>query len=222
MQTSPGRFITFEGGEGVGKSTNIQAVARYLESQGRSVIVTREPGGTPIAEKIRNDLLKAHHEEPMSDMAELLLMFAARAQHVDAVIRPALARGDWVLCDRFTDSTIAYQGYGRGLGLEKIEQLKELAQGGLEPDLTLLLDAPVDVGMKRARARAQVLAEETDRIEAEAISFFEKVRQGFLELSQRHSRFRVINATAPLEQVTADIIALIVQELAQQKQRENG
>lgn len=222
MQTSPGRFITFEGGEGVGKSTNIQAVARYLESQGRSVIVTREPGGTPIAEKIRNDLLKAHHEEPMSDMAELLLMFAARAQHVDAVIRPALARGDWVLCDRFTDSTIAYQGYGRGLGLEKIEQLKELAQGGLEPDLTLLLDAPVDVGMKRARARAQVLAEETDRIEAEAISFFEKVRQGFLELSQRHSRFRVIDATAPLEQVTADIIALIAQELAQQKQRENG
>ena len=133
MQTSPGRFITFEGGEGVGKSTNIQAVARYLESQGLSVIVTREPGGTPIAEKIRNDLLKAHHEESMSDMAELLLMFAARAQHVDAVIRPALARGDWVLCDRFTDSTIAYQGYGRGLGLEKIEQLKELAQGGLEP-----------------------------------------------------------------------------------------
>lgn len=222
MQTSPGRFITFEGGEGVGKSTNIQAVARYLESQGRSVIVTREPGGTPIAEKIRNDLLKAHHEEPMSDMAELLLMFAARAQHVDAVIRPALARGDWVLCDRFTDSTIAYQGYGRGLGLEKIEQLKELAQGGLEPDLTLLLDAPVDVGMKRARARAQVLAEETDRIEAEAISFFEKVRQGFLELSQRHSRFRVIDATAPLEQVQADVVALVVHELAQQQQRENG
>jgi len=222
MQTSPGRFITFEGGEGVGKSTNIQAVARYLESQGRSVIVTREPGGTPIAEKIRNDLLKAHHEEPMSDMAELLLMFAARAQHVDAVIRPALARGDWVLCDRFTDSTIAYQGYGRGLGLEKIDQLKELAQGGLEPDLTLLLDAPVDVGMKRARARAQVLAEETDRIEAEAISFFEKVRQGFLELSQRHSRFRVIDATAPLEQVTADVVALVVQELSQQQQRENG
>jgi dTMP kinase len=222
MQASPGRFITFEGGEGVGKSTNIQAVARYLESQGLSVIVTREPGGTPIAEKIRNDLLKAHHEEPMSDMAELLLMFAARAQHVDAVIRPALARGDWVLCDRFTDSTIAYQGYGRGLGLEKIEQLKELAQGGLEPNLTLLLDAPVDVGMQRARARAQVLAEETDRIEAEAISFFEKVRQGFLELSQRHSRFRVIDATAPLEQVTAGVIALIVQELAQQKQRENG
>lgn len=222
MQTSPGRFITFEGGEGVGKSTNIQAVARYLESQGRSVIVTREPGGTPIAEKIRNDLLKAHHEEPMSDMAELLLMFAARAQHIDAVIRPALARGDWVLCDRFTDSTIAYQGYGRGLGLEKIEQLKELAQGGLEPSLTLLLDAPVDVGMQRARARAQVLAEETDRIEAEAISFFEKVRQGFLELSQRHSRFRVIDATAPLEQVTADVVALVVQELSQQQQRENG
>lgn len=222
MQTSPGRFITFEGGEGVGKSTNIQAVARYLESQGLSVIVTREPGGTPIAEKIRNDLLKAHHEESMSDMAELLLMFAARAQHVDAVIRPALARGDWVLCDRFTDSTIAYQGYGRGLGLEKIEQLKELAQGGLEPNLTLLLDAPVDVGMQRARARAQVLAEETDRIEAEAISFFEKVRQGFLELSQRHSRFRVIDATAPLEQVTADVVALVVQELSQQQQRENG
>lgn len=222
MQTSPGRFITFEGGEGVGKSTNIQAVARYLESQGRSVIVTREPGGTPIAEKIRNDLLKAHHEEPMSDMAELLLMFAARAQHIDAVIRPALARGDWVLCDRFTDSTIAYQGYGRGLGLEKIEQLKELAQGGLEPNLTLLLDAPVDVGMQRARARAQVLAEETDRIEAEAISFFEKVRQGFLELSQRHSRFRVIDATAPLEQVQADVVALVVHELAQQQQRENG
>ncbi len=138
MLTTPGRFITFEGGEGVGKSTNILAVARHLESQGISVVVTREPGGTPIAERIRNDLLKAHHEEPMSDMTELLLMFAARAQHVDAVIRPALERGDWVLCDRFTDSTIAYQGYGRGLSLDNIEQLKALAQGDVEPHLIIL------------------------------------------------------------------------------------
>ena len=219
MLTTSGRFITFEGGEGVGKSTNIQAVARHLESQGISVVVTREPGGTPIAEKIRNYLLKAHHEEPMSDMTELLLMFAARAQHVDAVIRPALERGDWVLCDRFTDSTIAYQGYGRGLSLDNIEQLKALAQGGVEPHLTLLLDAPVAIGMGRARARAEDLAEETDRIEAEAMSFFEKVRQGFLALAERYSRFRVIDATAPLEQVTEQVLKVVAGELEDKKQQ---
>ncbi len=219
MLTTSGRFITFEGGEGVGKSTNIQAVARHLESQGISVVVTREPGGTPIAEKIRNDLLKAHHEEPMSDMTELLLMFAARAQHVDAVIRPALERGDWVLCDRFTDSTIAYQGYGRGLSLDNIEQLKALAQGDVEPHLTLLLDAPVAIGMGRARARAEDLAEETDRIEAEAMSFFEKVRLGFLALAERYSRFRVIDATAPLEQVTEQVLKVVAGELEHKKQQ---
>jgi len=207
-----GRFITFEGGEGVGKSTNIEAAAAWLKEKGIHVVVTREPGGTPIAEKIRNDLLKAHHEEPMSDMAELLLMFAARAQHVDAVIRPALERGDWVLCDRFTDSTVAYQGFARGLPIDQIETLKVLAQGNIEPDVTLLLDAPLDVGMGRARTRAEALSEETDRFESEKLDFFEKVRQGFLTLATRESRFRVIDAARPLSSVTRDVLSVIQNE----------
>ena len=208
MQNSTGRFITFEGGEGVGKSTNIQALAEYLRSMGKTVIVTREPGGTPIAEKIRNDLLKAHHEEPMAPMAELLLMFAARAQHVDAVIRPALERGDWVLCDRFTDSTIAYQGYGRGLPLSTIEQLKGMAQGDINPDHTILLDAPASVGMTRARTRGEELNEETDRFETEEMAFFERAREGFLTLARSESRFHIVDASQPLDDVTKQVLAL--------------
>ncbi|GAA6146333.1 dTMP kinase [Thalassolituus maritimus] len=208
MQNPTGRFITFEGGEGVGKSTNIQALAEYLRSIGKTVIVTREPGGTPIAEKIRNDLLKAHHEEPMAPMAELLLMFAARAQHVDAVIRPALERGDWVLCDRFTDSTIAYQGYGRGLSLSTIEQLKTMAQGDFSPDHTILLDAPASVGMTRARARGEELNEETDRFETEEMAFFERAREGFLALARSESRFHIVDASQSLDDVTKQVLAL--------------
>jgi dTMP kinase len=196
-----GRFITFEGGEGVGKSTNIGFAKDWLEARGKTVVVTREPGGTPIAEKIRNDLLKAHHEEPMADLTELLLVFAARAQHIESIIRPALERGDWVLCDRFTDSTIAYQGYGRGLPLDQIDTLRALVQQQVSPDCTLLLDAPLTVGMGRASRRAAENNEQTDRFESEALAFFEKVREGFLALAASEPRFTLIDASQPLEVV---------------------
>ena len=196
-----GRFITFEGGEGVGKSTNIGFAKDWLEAHGKTVVVTREPGGTPIAEKIRNDLLKAHHEEPMADLTELLLVFAARAQHIESIIRPALERGDWVLCDRFTDSTIAYQGYGRGLPLDQIDTLRALVQQQVSPDCTLLLDAPLTVGMGRASRRAAENNEQTDRFESEALAFFEKVREGFLALAASEPRFSLIDASQPLEAV---------------------
>jgi dTMP kinase len=196
-----GRFITFEGGEGVGKSTNIGFAKDWLEARGKTVVVTREPGGTPIAEKIRNDLLKAHHEEPMADLTELLLVFAARAQHIESIIRPALERGDWVLCDRFTDSTIAYQGYGRGLPLDQIDTLRALVQQQVSPDCTLLLDAPLTVGMGRASRRAAENNEQTDRFESEALAFFEKVREGFLALAASQPRFTLIDASQPLEVV---------------------
>ena len=200
-----GKFITFEGGEGVGKSTNIQWCADQLSEQGIEVVVTREPGGTPIAELIRNKLLKAHHPEPMTPMAELLLMFAARNQHLEQVIIPALERGAWVLCDRFTDSTIAYQGFGRGLDLSVIEQLKSLAQGDVEPDCTFLLDAPVEVGMARARGRSETTGEATDRFETEALAFFERVKDGFHSLAAMHSRFVIVDATQTLEDVQTEL-----------------
>lgn len=204
-QTHSGRFITFEGGEGVGKSTNIEFAAHWLREQGQTVLITREPGGTVIAETIRNQLLKAHHAEVMDDMTELLLVFAARAQHLNAVIRPALARGEWVLCDRFTDSTIAYQGYGRGLPLAHIEQLKQLVQGNLEPDCTFLLEAPLALGMARARGRADAAGDEIDRFETEQIAFFERVQHGFQQLAQASTRFHCIDASQALTDVQRDI-----------------
>jgi len=200
-----GRFITFEGGEGVGKSTNIQFVANWLRQRGVDVVVTREPGGTEIAERIRNDLLKAHHQEPMSDLTELLLVFAARAQHLNHLIVPALDAGQWVLCDRFTDSTIAYQGYGRGLDSEVIDQLKQLVQKGLEPDCTFLLEAPLTVGMSRARGRADAAGEAVDRFETEQVAFFEAVQRGFDELAKQYQRIVRVDAARPLVEVQADI-----------------
>jgi len=204
-----GRFITFEGGEGVGKSTNIRFVAEWLQQQGVDVLVTREPGGTDIAETIRNQLLKAHHQETMSDMTELLLVFAARAQHLEALIKPALAQGQWVLCDRFTDSTIAYQGFGRGLSLELIQQLKTLVQQQLEPDCTFWLDAPVSVGMARARGRAETAGEAIDRFETEQQAFFERVYQGFAQLAASESRFRRIDASVSLDEVQQALLAAL-------------
>ena len=199
--TQNGRFITFEGGEGVGKSTNIQFVEQLLKQQGIQVIVTREPGGTDIAEIIREELLKKAHQEPLSDTAELLLMFAARAQHIEQKIRPALQQGIWVLCDRFTDSTIAYQGYARGLPLAEIETLKSIAQHGLEPDATFWLDAPIEVGMARAKNRGPA-----DRFEVEAMTFFEKVRQGFSELANKHpERIVKVDASKALDEVQAQL-----------------
>jgi len=207
--TMQGRFITFEGGEGVGKSTNIEFAAHWLHERGFEVIVTREPGGTEIAERIRNDLLKAHHGEIMQPLTELLLVFAARAQHLLQVIKPALERGAWVLCDRFTDSTIAYQGYGRGLDQTTIHALKELVQQGLEPDLTILLDAPLDVGMGRAQRRGQSAGEETDRFEVEQRAFFERVQQGFQALAASEARFRIVDASQPLADVQTHVVMLL-------------
>lgn len=204
---SPGLFITFEGGEGVGKSTNISFCADWLRARGIEVIVTREPGGTPIAETIREKLLKAHHPETMDPLAELLLMFAARSQHIQNLIRPALARGCWVLCDRFTDSTIAYQGFGRQLPLQQISTLKALVQQDLEPHCTFLLEAPLAVGMGRAQGRADAAGEAVDRFEQEQLDFFERVQQGFDWLAQQESRIRRIDAARPLASVQQQLLA---------------
>lgn len=204
-----GKFITFEGGEGVGKSTNIEFCRNLLQQQGIEVLVTREPGGTEIAEIIREELLKKTHSERMSDVTELLLVFAARAQHIEAFIKPALERGCWILCDRFTDSTIAYQGFGRGLKVELIEQLKIIAQQGIEPDKTFLLDAPVDVGMGRARSRGPA-----DRFEIEQLDFFNRVREGFLSIAASSPvRIEMINAAQSLTAVQSDLQAAVNQLL---------
>lgn len=203
-ESNRGKFITLEGGEGVGKSTNLAFIHDHLRNRGCRVVLTREPGGTPLAERLR-DLLLQKSPETMSDLTELLLVFAARAQHLDQVINPALARGDWVLCDRFTDATYAYQGYGRGLDRGIIARLEELVHPGLRPDLTLLLDIDIDVGLERARERGDL-----DRIESERRQFFESVRAGYLSLAEREpTRFAVIDASPGLEQVQAAIAARV-------------
>ena len=192
-----GRFITLEGGEGVGKSSNLDYIRGYLEAAGKSVVVTREPGGTTLGEQVRA-LLLDHRHDGMSADAELLLMFAARAEHLARVIRPALSEGKWVLCDRFTGATYAYQGGGRGIDAERIAILESWVQGVLRPDLTLLLDAPVAVGMARAGRRA----EEADRFEREQMAFFERVRQTYLEQAKRFpERYCVIDAGQALTTV---------------------
>jgi dTMP kinase len=193
---STGRFITIEGIEGAGKSTQLEFIQQHLCHRGVEVVRTREPGGTPLAESIR-ELLLAPREEPVAELAELLLMFAARAQHIERRIKPALERGAWVVCDRFTDATYAYQGGGRGLDLAPIAQLERLVQGELRPDLTLLLDLPPRQGMARARGRGA-----PDRFEAEAEEFFQRVRQCYLQRAAAEpQRFVVIDATEPLGQV---------------------
>lgn len=195
-----GKFITIEGTEGVGKSTNLTYVHEWLLQRGFEVVVTREPGGTPLAEEIRA-LLLARREEPVDETAELLLVFAARAQHLQQVIKPALARGAWVLCDRFTDATYAYQGGGRGLDVAAIAQLEQLVQGELRPDLTLVLDIDVELGLQRARERAAL-----DRFESEAVAFFERVRETYRALAQAApERYAVVDAGQPLAAVQKDI-----------------
>ena len=191
-----GLFITVEGGEGVGKSTNIGFLERHLRGHGVELVLTREPGGSELAEKIRGLLLQVD-AEPVTDIAELLLMFAARAQHIQLLIEPALAAGKWVLCDRFTDATYAYQGGGRGMDVRMVQQLEQLVQGELRPDYTLLLDAPVEIGMERARGRGEL-----DRFEREEMDFFCRVRSTYLQLAREGSgRYRVIDANLPLDQV---------------------
>jgi dTMP kinase len=191
-----GRFITVEGIEGVGKSTNLDFVRRYLEDRGKEVVQTREPGGTPLGEDIRQ-LLLGHKHDGMDEATELMLMFAARNEHLARVIRPALEAGKWILCDRFTDATYAYQGGGRGIAVAKIEWLENFVQGNLRPDLTLLLDASVQIGMERAGKRQQL-----DRFESQNMAFFERVREAYLNLAKMHpGRYRVVDASRPLEEV---------------------
>ncbi len=195
-----GYFITLEGGEGVGKTTNLAFIRTFLEARGISVVATREPGGTLLAEKLRECLL-ANQTEQISDKTELLLMFAARAQHIVNVIEPALARGDWVVCDRFTDATYAYQGGGRQLALEHIAWLERFVQVNLTPDLTLLFDAPIELGMQRAQKRSAL-----DRIEQEQLSFFNNVRSAYLQRARAEpQRIKQLDATQSLESVQCTI-----------------
>ena len=195
-----GKFITIEGIEGVGKSTNIDLLANLIEQHGHRVLKTREPGGTPIAENIRR-ILKEHGDEPLPDVAELLLLFAARSINVNNAIRPALDSGTWVIADRFTDSTRAYQGGGRGFPRESIEWLAELVHGDLQPDLTLLLDLPVEMGLSRAAKRG-----DADRFERESLEFFKRVRQTYLERAKSSDkRFELIDASGDIEQVWSQI-----------------
>ena len=203
-----GRFINMEGGEGAGKSTMMDRVADWLENAGHRVIRTREPGGTDLAEKLREILLDRNNIS-LSGRAELLLMFAARAQHLEELIRPALVRGDWVLCDRFTDATWAYQGGGRGLPRDEIGSLETLVHGDLQPDLTLLLDLPVELGMKRAARRSQA-----DRFEQESTLFFERVRNAYLERAEAApERFAIINAASNMEEVWSQIKSVLHQRM---------
>ncbi|MDP6198067.1 MAG: dTMP kinase [Porticoccaceae bacterium] len=195
-----GKFITIEGTEGVGKTTNIQYIQDWLQAKGLSFVATREPGGTPLAEQIR-DLLLAPREELVCNTAELLLMFAGRAQHLDQVIEPNLEQGLWVLCDRFTDATYAYQGAGRNMSDNLIAELETIVQGDLRPDLTLILDVPVELGLKRASDRS-----EPDRFEQEKTAFFQSVRNGYLRIAQQDpERCVVIDASQSLASVQHDI-----------------
>ncbi|MCU1733839.1 MULTISPECIES: dTMP kinase [unclassified Pseudomonas] len=191
---------------GTGKSTNRDYLAGHLRDQGLDVVLTREPGGTPLAERIR-ELLLAPSDEKMNADTELLLVFAARAQHLAEVIRPALARGAVVLCDRFTDATYAYQGGGRDLSVERIAMLEQFVQGGLQPDLTLLFDLPVEVGLSRAAARGRL-----DRFEQEGQDFFQAVRQAYLDRAKADpQRYRLIDAAQPLVQVQQSLDGLVGQ-----------
>ncbi|AQQ67735.1 dTMP kinase [Microbulbifer agarilyticus] len=195
-----GKFITLEGGEGVGKSTNLRFITQWLTEQGIPFIQTREPGGTPLAEQLRNLLLEKR-EEGVDPTAELLMVFAARAQHLQRVILPALAEGKWVICDRFTDATYAYQGGGRELDSNLIAQLEQTVQGDLRPDQVLLLDVDPEIGLQRAASTG-----EADRFESEQIHFFNKVRAAYLD--RAHSdpdRYAVIDASVPLEQVQENL-----------------
>lgn len=210
IQTSvqQGKFITLEGSEGCGKTTNMAYIEQLLNDAGVELVVTREPGGTPLGETIREILLDSS-QTAMSEDTELMLMFAARAQHMHEKIKPALDAGKWVLCDRFVDATYAYQGGGRGLSLERINALDNWVLDGFKPDLTLYLDISVEQGLKRAEARAEL-----DRFEREKLDFFERVRSGYLDrVSADPERFRVVDASEPLEPVQQSINSHINQFL---------
>lgn len=206
MSKRTGRFITLEGGEGVGKTTNLAWVTARLDAAGIPWVRTREPGGTPLAEAIRSLLLNTSDDKP-ADTTELLLMFAARAQHLDRVIRPALVQGTWVVCDRFTDATYAYQGGGRGQDQQTIALLETLVQAGLQPDLTLLLDMPVELASQRVDRRGQ----QRDRFEQEQQAFFQRVRDTYLERARAcPQRFQVVDAALSLPEVQAQLERCLV------------
>lgn len=198
-----GLFITLEGGEGAGKSTLINAIREWFSAHGREVVVTREPGGTDTGEQIREVLL--HHAGSIDPATEILLVFAARAEHLARVIRPALEAGKIVICDRFTDATYAYQGGGRGIPAERIVDIETWVQRGLRPDVTLLLDVPVDVGLQRAAKRSA-----PDRFEREQQSFFERVRQAYLAIAKREPRrMHVIDASQSADEVSRAALAIL-------------
>lgn len=204
-----GFFITVEGGEGAGKSTAMEFLETALRDGGVDLLCTREPGGTELGERLREVLLTPG-SMAIDPMAELLMIFAARAQHLQERVLPALQRGQWVLCDRFTDASFAYQGAGRGLGTAAVAALEDLVQGELRPDLTLLLDAPVEVGLERARGRGAL-----DRFEQQDLAFFERVRAAYLSRAARSSgRYRIINAAAELADVQRDLAALVAELIA--------
>ncbi|MBS24837.1 MAG: dTMP kinase [Gammaproteobacteria bacterium] len=198
-----GKFISIEGVEGVGKSTSIEAIKKFLEVKKIDFVVTREPGGTVLSEKIRELLLQVNSEAP-GGMTELLLIFASRAQHLEKVIRPALENGIWIICDRFTDATYAYQGGGRGLKTSVIAELESMVLGELRPDLTIILDLDPETGLARAKERGEL-----DRFENEKDEFFNKVRSAYLDIARSNpDRCFVIDASQNIEQVSSDIINL--------------
>jgi dTMP kinase len=203
MTAAPGRFLTLEGIDGAGKSTHVAWLAERIEARGHAVVATREPGGTPLGERLRDLLLR----EPMTRDSEALLMFAARREHLEAVIRPALARGAWVLCDRFTDATYAYQGGGHGVPFARIRELEQWIDGDCRPDLTFLFDVPPDVSRARLD-RAQAEGRDLDRFEREAGAFFVRVRNAYLERAAAEPRrFRIIDSSRPLASVRAELEA---------------
>jgi dTMP kinase len=211
------RFISFEGGDGSGKTTQVKVLEKYLVSRAISCVVTREPGGTALGQLIRRVLLEAG-TQPVASPAELFLYLADRAQHVQEIILPALQAGEIVLCDRYTDSTLAYQGYGRGINLDLLRRLNDVANGGVQPDLTFLLDCPVELGLARtsqrqlnARARKR-----EDRFEREGLEFHRRVHAGFLELARAEpNRFHIIDAARPIDDVSGDIKRITDEKLAQ-------
>lgn len=209
------RFITFEGGDGTGKTTQLRVVESQLRELNRACVLTREPGGTVLGKMLRKVLLEAGDEE-IAESSELFLYLADRTQHVRQIIAPALSTGKIVLCDRFSDSTLAYQGYGRGMDLDWLRRLNDTATQGLRPDLSFLFDCPVEIGLARAAqrgAQSQDGRPREDRFEREKLEFHEKVRQGFLELACAESkRFRVIDASRPVTDVTKEIRAIIDRE----------
>lgn len=201
---SAGKFITIEGGEGAGKSTNISFIQDYLGQHKIEVVLTREPGGTPLSERLR-DILLDKNETEMSSDTELLLMFAARSQHLTEVILPAINKGKWVICDRFTDATYAYQGGGRGIDFDRIAALENWVQGDMRPDMTIIFDLPIDVGLSRANSRSQ-----PDRFEQESIDFFTRVRNAYLQrANQNPERYAIVDAEPDLETVQKSLFQVL-------------